>query len=65
MKLGKHQKAHFSRMSAEERRECIRDCERQMGVISFSTTDAAERKRSELQARIDFLLQLNRGRRAL
>jgi hypothetical protein len=50
-------------MTAEERKACIADAERQMGHIAFSQTPAGEEKRAELQARIDHLMELNRKAR--
>ncbi len=54
------QKAHFRKMTHSERRDVIRDSERQLGTIAASSTVAAERKREELQAYIDFCRKLNR-----
>lgn len=55
--LGKHQRAHFNRMTREEAREAIRDFEKQIGVIAGSGTKAAVEKRTELEARIAYLLK--------
>lgn len=52
------QRAHFQKMSPEERRLTILDAQRQMDYIAFSSTKAGEEKREELQQRIDFLKSL-------
>lgn len=59
-KLSKIQQAHFRKMSREERKAAISDFEKQMSVIAMSSSDAADSKREEMQARIDFCLELNR-----
>lgn len=59
MKLGKHQIKHFAKMTVEERKATIRDAEQQMAHVAFSGTKAGEEKRAELQARIDYLINLN------
>lgn len=53
------QKAHFTKMSREERKDVIRSSHRQMDYIAASTTEAADNKRAELQAYIDFCQKLN------
>jgi hypothetical protein len=57
--LKKIQKDHFTRMSREERKDVIRDAHRQMDYIAASSTTAANDKRAELQAYIDFCQGLN------
>lgn len=57
--LSKIVQDHFKKMSKEERKEVIRDAHRQMDYIAMAATKAADDKRDELQARIDFCEALN------
>lgn len=59
-KLKKIQQDHLRGMTKEERKDVIRDAEKQMNYIAMATTGAADSKREELQARIDFCQGLNR-----
>lgn len=58
-KLKKIQQDHFRRMTPEERKSVIADAEKQLSVISMSASSAADSKREEMQARIDFCQGLN------
>lgn len=56
--LSQAQKKHFGKMPPDELRDVIRDAERQMDYIACSSSQAADDKRAELQARIDYCKQL-------
>jgi hypothetical protein len=57
--LKKIQQDHFRKMSREERKSVIADAEKQMSAIQMSDSAAADHKREELLARIDFCQRLN------
>lgn len=51
-------KDHLSKMKPDELRDVIRDANKQIDYIACSSSPAADSKREELQARIDYCSQL-------
>lgn len=58
MSLKPLQQAHFQGMATDELRAVVKDLERQLAYIAFSTTEAANKKRVEYRARLKFIDRL-------
>ncbi len=61
--IGPLQRAKFEAMAEHELEAVILDANKQMDAIAFSSTRAADDKRTELLARRDFCSALLRKRR--
>jgi hypothetical protein len=57
-KVKSFQRAHFRRMTLDERKIAILETQAQLNHIACAATAAADDKRNELQQRIDYIRSL-------